>query len=100
MGNIFDPSAAGVGTHLITYVYEDANGCVNSDAQEITVEDGDCTTGINTIEINESVKVYPNPSSRIFQLVWKIGRGELIFKYMIPKVGLSIWTIKNQTNLK
>lgn len=68
MGNIFDPSAAGVGTHLITYVYEDANGCVNSDAQEITVEDGDCTTGINTIEINESVKVYPNPSSGNFSI--------------------------------
>ncbi len=68
MGNIFNPSTAGVGTHLITYTYVDTNGCENSDFQEVAVEDGDCTTGINKTEINESIKVFPNPSSGNFSI--------------------------------
>jgi len=35
----FDPAEAGVGTHEITYVYTDENGCENSAMQEITVND-------------------------------------------------------------
>jgi|GEM_PF-2598854 len=34
---MFDPSAAGVGTHTITYTYTNPYGCVNSDTQTITV---------------------------------------------------------------
>ena len=37
-GSTFDPAAAGVGTHTITYTYTDGNGCVNSDAKDITVK--------------------------------------------------------------
>jgi hypothetical protein len=33
----FDPSAAGVGMHTITYSYTDANGCTNSAEDQITV---------------------------------------------------------------
>jgi len=33
----FDPSAAGVGTHTITYTYTDGNGCTNSTTQSVTV---------------------------------------------------------------
>jgi gliding motility-associated-like protein len=29
VGNNFDPNAAGIGTHVITYTYIDANGCSN-----------------------------------------------------------------------
>ncbi|MCB9047766.1 MAG: hypothetical protein H6550_16645, partial [Chitinophagales bacterium] len=36
-GGNFDPSAAGVGTHTITYIYTDANGCSNSATNTITV---------------------------------------------------------------
>jgi len=34
---IFDPSSAGVGTHLITYAYTGGNGCSNSVSQNISV---------------------------------------------------------------
>ncbi|MDD4671379.1 MAG: T9SS type A sorting domain-containing protein [Bacteroidales bacterium] len=37
MGSSFDPNAAGVGTHTITYTYTDGNGCVNFATQDITV---------------------------------------------------------------
>lgn len=36
-GNAFDPSAAGAGTHTIKYVYSDGNGCTDSSAQSIIV---------------------------------------------------------------
>jgi len=36
-GTTFDPAAAGVGTHTITYTYTDGNGCVSSDSKDITV---------------------------------------------------------------
>lgn len=34
---IFDPAAAGVGVHMITYTYTNANGCIDSDTEPITV---------------------------------------------------------------
>lgn len=37
-GNIFDPSMAGVGTHKITYTYQDANGCINVEKTTVVVE--------------------------------------------------------------
>ena len=36
--NTFNPSIAGVGTHLITYTYTDNNNCVNSATQNIVVK--------------------------------------------------------------
>jgi gliding motility-associated-like protein len=36
-GGVFDPSAAGVGTHTITYTYTDGNTCTNSAQRTITV---------------------------------------------------------------
>ena len=36
-GNNFDPGAAGVGPHLITYTFTNANGCTNTATRTITV---------------------------------------------------------------
>jgi gliding motility-associated-like protein len=36
-GNAFDPAAAGVGTHSVTYTYISASGCTNSCGTAITV---------------------------------------------------------------
>jgi len=36
-GNIFSPSAAGVGTHTIKYFYSDGNGCTDSSGQSVVV---------------------------------------------------------------
>jgi len=56
--NMFDPAAAGLGTHVITYTYTDQYGCSN-DAQANLVVDP--CTGIDEIA-SESVVVYPNPN--------------------------------------
>lgn len=36
-GSSFDPGAAGVGTHSVTYAYTDGNGCSNTTSQSVTV---------------------------------------------------------------
>ncbi len=63
-GTTFNPSAAGVGVHPITYTVTDINGCVGSDVENITV--GDCSG----IEENSTiaVSVYPNPTNGEFTL--------------------------------
>jgi len=56
-GNIFDPTIAGPGTHLITYSFSTAAGCSASDSVLITVEN---CNGI--LEHNlQSVVLFPNP---------------------------------------
>jgi hypothetical protein len=59
VGNSFDPSVAGIGTHTLTYEYTDGNGCTNSSSTDITV-DG-CASLIEANEITATI--YPNPMS-------------------------------------
>jgi hypothetical protein len=60
-GSIFDPAAAGVGTHSIMYVYVDQNGCVNSAGLCTTVEQGvGIWEGAN--QITGGLRVFPNPN--------------------------------------
>lgn len=61
---MFDPDAAGIGNHMITYTYTDQNGCENNAIEEIVVTS---CVGIRQIE-HELVRIYPNPSSGIFML--------------------------------
>ena len=42
-GNNFDANEAGIGTHVITYTYTDANGCTNQDTDEIEVQNSTIT---------------------------------------------------------
>ncbi len=58
-GNNFNPSSAGIGTHVITYTYTDGNNCVNTDTSSITVS---ACTGIEPQGWEKSVLISPNPS--------------------------------------
>lgn len=63
-GGMFDATAAGAGTHTITYDYTDNNGCSNSENAAFVVED---CAGIaeNTLD---GVKVFPNPMAEQLQI--------------------------------
>lgn len=63
-GGTFNPATAGVGAHVITYVYEDGNGCEGSATSSITV-DG-CSSLLESLLAN--LKVYPNPSNGILMI--------------------------------
>lgn len=53
-GDQFNPAAAGVGTHTITYTYTNANGCANYDTKDITVNP------IPTVSLSPFPSVYDN----------------------------------------
>lgn len=60
----FNPAAAGLGTHQITYTYIGENGCDNSAVQSILV---DPCTGIDELN-GEPFSIYPNPSTGSFEV--------------------------------
>lgn len=66
-GNQFDPAAAGLGSHIITYTFVDQSGCVGSYALCTTV---DLSVNIGGMEIasTEGLDVYPNPRNGFFNL--------------------------------
>jgi PKD repeat protein len=66
INNWFYPENAGLGSHIITYSYEDNNGCENSDIGAIYV---DPCTGITENNLQPDVQVYPNPNTGSFTLV-------------------------------
>lgn len=57
----FDPGVAGIGTHTVTYTYQDGDGCENSATQDFTVEGCASIT-----EESSRIAVYPNPAGEFF----------------------------------
>ena len=64
--NIFSPSTAGVGTHMIVLTYTDPNtGCVGMDSMAIVVS---ACVGIVDNNANDGIDVYPNPFGNQFTI--------------------------------
>lgn len=66
-GNLFYPSLSGVGAFVITYSYEDSNGCQAS--ANIFLAVNDC---VNVEEITSNLySIYPNPTSGVVTVLAK-----------------------------
>jgi hypothetical protein len=68
---VFDPEAAGLGTHTITLTYLDEFGCTYSATDQIVV---DACAGIFDVEKPSHLAVSPNPTKgrvRIGQQSWQ-----------------------------
>lgn len=63
LGNVFDPSVAGTGTHIIYYSYTDSLGCTGVDSQQVMV---DSATGI--AYSSQNFTLHPNPTSGILTM--------------------------------
>ena len=77
-GNVvasFSPSVAGVGTHLITYSFDNGNGCVASASS--TFEVG--CTDLDENSLENEVKLFPNPTNDMLNII----SGELILEVVI-----------------
>jgi len=63
-GADFDPNTAGIGTHVISAIYTDSNGCIGVDSLTIYVDA--CAT------VNESslsnIQIIPNPNNGTFKI--------------------------------
>ncbi|MFH1296784.1 MAG: FISUMP domain-containing protein [Bacteroidota bacterium] len=76
-GGIFDPAAAGVGTHQIIYTYTDANTCTNSDTSTITVDPLPGTPGMingatTVCQGTSSVAYNTTPIANATSYLWSI----------------------------
>jgi hypothetical protein len=60
---VLDPVVAGVGTHTVTYVYADVNGCGSQATFGIEVDD---CLGLNEVADEANLTVYPNPAKDNF----------------------------------
>ncbi|HTF04674.1 MAG TPA: T9SS type A sorting domain-containing protein, partial [Bacteroidia bacterium] len=78
-GNTFSPSAAGIGTHTITYTYTDINGCVNSDSASINV---DACLGISNAVAAGSIAISPNPATDVVTIAWNANATVTAIKIM------------------
>ena len=58
-GTTFDPAAAGLGTHTISYSFTDANGCANTGTTDVVV---DACLSIYEQE-NIGLSIFPNPTT-------------------------------------
>lgn len=63
-GASFDPATAGVGTHVITYAYTDANACSNVATTTVVVE---ACVGMNEGALN-TIRVFPNPTNTVINV--------------------------------
>jgi hypothetical protein len=63
---VFISSLAELGWNVITYTYEDMNGCINSAQDSIFVDN--CVGTDEIMDDEQSVNLYPNPSAGAFTL--------------------------------
>lgn len=80
-GNSFDPVAAGVGMHAITYTYTDPNGCTATAVDSIWV---DLCSGIDEAQ-NAIIGLFPNPTNGEFTL--QLGGSGNMDVIMIDAIG-------------
>jgi hypothetical protein len=71
-GTIFNPTAAGVGVHVIQGEYTDANGCTGIATVEITVDNCVSITDLSYF----GVRLYPNPNNGRF-IIEGLNKGAL-----------------------
>jgi hypothetical protein len=64
-GSTFTPMTAGNGTHTLTYMYSDANGCSASATHTVVVNP---CTGINEAVSADGISIFPNPFSTMITI--------------------------------
>ncbi|MBN8702070.1 MAG: T9SS type A sorting domain-containing protein [Bacteroidetes bacterium] len=68
-GSQFNPSTAGIGTHTVTYSFTNSSGCSNTAMGTILVS---ACLGVDAVDENRVVLIYPNPTSGVFYLETEI----------------------------
>ena len=79
-GFTFDPSAAGIGMHTITYLFSTPEGCEGANSINIEVEI--CVNTTPDLYSERSISVMPNPNNGNFSLLlqhWKGNKSVQIF---------------------
>ena len=90
IGSIFNPNAAGVGTHMLTYTYtHPITGCSASQIQYITVFG---SVGIDDVTAAvDAIVMYPNPATSQLNLVG-INTQEIIALQIFDLIGKVVYS--------
>ena len=59
-GNVFDPTVAGLGAHIVSYFFTDSTGCAGMDTMTITVN---VCVGTNSPVSLDAASLFPNPTA-------------------------------------
>jgi Zn-dependent metalloprotease len=87
----FDPNMAGPGTHIISYIYADSNGCTDTATQTIFVSECLSVNDLNSIA---SWSVYPNPSNGNLNIDMQMLNSNEVTFSVVNLVGQTIFTEK------
>lgn len=90
----FYPETAGLGEHIITYTYSDANGC--EDFAEATIFVDECT-GIFEVKDGMQVEIFPNPSKGEFTLKMKLDETADVNILIVNMLGTTVLSKENIT---
>lgn len=74
-GGNFDPVIAGAGTHDVIYTYTDTNSCINNDTTVVTVK---MCVGVDEIDDDLGILIYPNPNTGLFTIEKPTGIQEAV----------------------
>ncbi|HWB64528.1 MAG TPA: T9SS type A sorting domain-containing protein [Chitinophagales bacterium] len=96
MGGMFDPAQSGTGTFAITYAYTDTLGCSASASANLLVE---TCTGIETVQNNIALQVYPNPFATAFTLKLQLTEAQTVTAALYSVDGKLLQHIYNATKL-
>ena len=76
--NYFNPAAAGLGPHIISYVYTNTYGCSAGTAKTFIVlplSDPACNTATGLSNLENLIFIYPNPTNDIIHIYYSNNNG-------------------------
>lgn len=94
-GSNFDPSAAGVGTAVITYTYTDSLGCFGEATQSVAVN---ACVGYQEAFAGAMLSVFPNPSQGIFTLELDGLRSDALTIFVVDAGGRTVLEKQEHAN--
>ncbi len=90
-GGVFDPAAAGSGTHTLTYTYTDTANCTGNVPATIVVEE---CTGVTSPDAMTGVSVYPNPANSFVTVEIQLAASQDVELNLVNMLGQSVYSSK------
>ncbi|GAB4139819.1 MAG: hypothetical protein Fur0041_15000 [Bacteroidia bacterium] len=86
VANTFNPTAAGLGSHILTYTYTDPFGMTNSAQQTVLVDNSGCTTQLNStwcgatnVTLGQIIYCDPVPGAQNYE--WRFTNAALNYSH-------------------
>ncbi len=86
----FYPETAGIGTHTLSYIYMDANGCENNAGQTVYV---DGCVGIDNPTQSLAFQVYPNPMTNSTVVNFNLDNSKNVKISLFNNLGMEVMKI-------